>query len=57
MVTLKTANPQAGDFTFPMEFSLADNAWQLTRRTADVLLQLGRGATRHRAPPTPTPTR
>ncbi|BBX02661.1 hypothetical protein [Mycolicibacterium moriokaense] len=38
LVTLKTENPQAGDFTYPMEFTLADGSWQLARRTADELL-------------------
>ena len=50
LVTIRTANAEAGDFTFPMEFRFADNHWQLTRQTADALLQLGD------APPaTPTP--
>ncbi|MEO3759175.1 hypothetical protein ABGB19_12915 [Mycobacterium sp. B14F4] len=49
LVTIKTANPDAGDFTFPMEFHFADNHWQLTRKTADALLQLG-------DVPAPTPT-
>jgi len=45
-IVVKTANPQAGgDFTFPMEFSPADGSWQLTRRTADMLLQLGQEPT------------
>lgn len=48
-VTVKTANPQAGEFTFPMQFRFADNHWQLTRSTTDALLQLG-------PVPTPTPT-
>ncbi|SEH76098.1 hypothetical protein SAMN04489835_3770 [Mycolicibacterium rutilum] len=47
VVTIRTANPQAGDFTFPMEFRFADDHWQLSRRTADSLLQMGE--------PTPTP--
>jgi hypothetical protein len=58
LVTLKTANPQARDFTFPMEFNFVDNAWQLTRRTADALLHLGEDAPPvppPTAPPTPTP--
>ena len=38
VVSLKSANPQAGDFSFPMEFILTDNTWQLARRTADELL-------------------
>ena len=49
MVTIRTANPDAGDFTFPMEFHFADNRWQLTRDTADSLLQIG-------DVPVPTPT-
>ena len=50
-VTIKTANPQAGkDLKIPMEFSPQQNSWQLTRKTADLLLQLG-------PEPTPTPTR
>ena len=51
VVTLKAANPQAGDFTYPMEFISVDNFWQLTRRTADALLHPGEDA-----PPVPTPT-
>lgn len=52
IVTIRTANPQAGDFTFPMEFRFADGRWQLSRRTADSLLQIGEPA----PPPPPTPT-
>ena len=48
IVTIKSADPQAGDFTFPMQFRFADNHWQLTRATTDALLQTG---------PAPTPTR
>lgn len=50
IVTVTTANPQAGEFTFPMQFRFADDHWQLTRSTTDQLLQLGPVAT-----PTPTP--
>ncbi|OBF94772.1 hypothetical protein A5790_08770 [Mycobacterium sp. 852002-51152_SCH6134967] len=49
IVTVRTANPTAGEFTFPMQFRFADNHWQLTRSTTDALLQLGPA-------PTPTPT-
>ncbi|KUI23516.1 hypothetical protein AU193_00465 [Mycobacterium sp. GA-1285] len=49
IVTVRSANPAAGEFTFPMEFRFADNRWQLTRSTTDALLQLG-------PVPTPTPT-
>ena len=43
-VVAKTANPQTGEFAFPMEFSPTDVGWQLTRETADMLLQLGQPA-------------
>jgi hypothetical protein len=50
-VNLKTADQQAdGSFSFPMEFNQHNGSWQLTRRTADLLLQLGD------APRAPTPT-
>jgi len=38
VVSLKTANPQAGDFSYPMEFILTAGSWQLARRSADELL-------------------
>ncbi|MDV3135084.1 hypothetical protein [Mycobacterium sp. 29Ha] len=44
LISLKTGNPQAGDFSFPMEFVFVDNSWQLTRKTADELLQPGESA-------------
>ncbi len=49
-VVVKTANPQSGEFTFPMEFSFSQGSWQLTRDTADMLLTLGQGPA---ATPTP----
>lgn len=49
-IVIKPADPQAGDFTFPMEFSPAPDNWQLTRQTADVLLYADKE-------PSPTPTR
>ena len=50
-VVVKAPNRQSGgDFTFPMEFTPVRGSWQLTRQTADLLLELG-GA------PSPTPTR
>jgi len=49
-VTVKAANPQAGkDVKIPMEFSPQQDSWQLTRKTTDLLLQLG-------PKPTATPT-
>lgn len=51
LVSLKSASQQAGDFSYPMEFILTDNTWQLTRRAADELLQPD-----ETAPQTPTTT-
>lgn len=41
VISLKSANPQAGDFSYPMDFILTDNTWQLARASADELLQPG----------------
>ncbi|MGH3678449.1 MAG: hypothetical protein ACRDU5_22465 [Mycobacterium sp.] len=49
-VTVTAANQQAGNFTFPMEFTPIRDSWQLNRKTADLLLELGPPAT----PATPT---
>ena len=50
-ITVTTANPQTGgDLKFPMEFSPQQDSWQLTRQTADLLLEMGQQ-------PTATPTR
>lgn len=58
LVSLKTDNPQAGDFSFPMEFVLVDNTWRLTRKTADELLQPDASAPQTpSAPATPEPPR
>jgi len=71
-VLVRTANPQDGEFVYPMEFAPADGPWQLTRQSADLLLQLSRESEAPPvvepppappvvepppAPPTPTPTR
>jgi len=50
LVALKTENPQAGDFTYPMEFTFTENAWQLARRSADELLGEGSVAPSPTAP-------
>ena len=50
-IVVKAPNRQSGgDFTFPMEFTPVRNTWQLTRQTADLLLELGEATS-------PTPTR
>ncbi len=48
-ITMKSANPAVKDFTFPMEFNPMRDSWQLTRRTADLLLPMGNTPTA--APP------
>ncbi|HZN84958.1 MAG TPA: hypothetical protein VFC01_35475 [Mycobacterium sp.] len=49
-ITIKAGGAQAGkDLNFPMEFSPQQDGWQLTRKTADLLLQMG-------PLPTATPT-
>jgi hypothetical protein len=51
-VTLHSDNPALGSgFTFPMEFRPYFGTWQLSRRTADMLLALGNSPS-----PTPAPT-
>ncbi len=55
-VLVRTANPLDGEFTYPMEFARADGSWQLTRQTAELLLQLGNGESpAPSAPPAPEP--
>jgi hypothetical protein len=56
-ITMKPGGPQATgkDLKFPMEFAPQQDNWQLTRQTADLLLQMGQQPTG--AAPTPTPTR
>jgi hypothetical protein len=45
-ITIKPADPDAGkDLRFPMEFSPQGDSWQLTRQTADLLLQVGQQPT------------
>ncbi|ABM14255.1 MULTISPECIES: hypothetical protein [Mycolicibacterium] len=39
-IVITPANPPGGQFTYPMEFAPSDGSWQLTRQTADLLLQL-----------------
>jgi hypothetical protein len=52
-ITIKATGPQAhNDLKFPMEFAPRQDSWQLTRKTADLLLQMGQQPT---ATPTPTP--
>ncbi len=48
-VTVNTAQPNNPKFTFPMEFTPFQGGWQLSRRTAEMLLAMGK------SPATPTP--
>ena len=45
IVNVTTANQPPGKFSFPMEFTPDRDRWQLTRKTADLLLEFGEGAT------------
>lgn len=51
-VVIRTAQPPGGEFTYPMEFAQTAGSWQLTRQTADLLLQLDAAT-----PAAPTPPR
>jgi hypothetical protein len=51
-VSVNTAKPNRGNFTFPMEFTPSQGGWQLSRRTAETLLALGNSP----APTTPAPS-
>jgi hypothetical protein len=52
---VSSGNPAttARPFTFPMQFTLDEGAWQLTRATADQLLELGPVPTDTPAPEPP----
>lgn len=41
-VTVNTANPDTGAFTFPMEFAPADGGWQMSQDTAKAVLAFGK---------------
>jgi hypothetical protein len=51
-VYVSAPNPRGPKFSFPMEFTPYQEGWQLSARTADVLLAFG---TAQVAPPAPTP--
>jgi hypothetical protein len=51
-VNVTTANKPPGKFSFPMEFAPVHDRWELTRKTADLLLDFGQAQT---TPTTPTP--
>jgi hypothetical protein len=55
VISLKSANPQAGDFSYPMDFIHTDNTWQLARASADELLQPDADASQTPSAPSPLP--
>ena len=52
-VTVNTAKGNNGTFTFPMEFAPLQGGWQLSRRTAEMLLALGNSPAPTPPPPSP----
>ena len=61
VATIKVTTAAEGDgagreFTFPMEFTPNGGDWQLTRRTADLLLEMGAAGGPAPAPPAPSPS-
>jgi hypothetical protein len=50
-ISITSAAPDAKPFVYPMQFTPAGNGWQLTRSTADQLLEMGQNA------PPPSPPR
>ncbi|MDD4866251.1 MAG: hypothetical protein PHQ28_03735 [Mycobacterium sp.] len=43
-IRVNTAKPDNGNFIFPMEFNPVQGGWQLSQRTAEILLALGNSA-------------
>ena len=57
-ITVKSARANNGVFTFPMEFTPSAGApggWQLSKRTAQMLLALGNSPSLSTPPPAPAP--
>ncbi len=56
-VTVSSANPasEARPFSYPMQFTLHEGAWKLTRVTADQLLELGSVPSPAPSPPAEPP--
>lgn len=53
-IRVGTAQPNNRSFTFPMEFTPYEGGWQLSRRTAEMLLALGNSPATT-TPPVPSP--
>ncbi|MGV7676140.1 hypothetical protein [Mycobacterium persicum] len=55
-IVVTTAKPDDHEFTFPMEFKPTQSGWQLSRRTAEMLLALSNSRVSSPAPgPAPAP--
>jgi hypothetical protein len=54
-ITVKTARANNGVFTFPMEFAPFQGGWQLSKRTAQMLLALGNSPSLSTTPSTAPP--
>ena len=54
-VTVNTAQANNASFTFPMEFTPFQAGWQLSRRTAEMLLALGKSPAATTPAPGPAP--
>jgi hypothetical protein len=54
-ISVNTAQGNHGSFTFPMEFTPFQGGWQLSRRTAEMLLALGKSPAMTTAAPGPPP--
>ncbi|KZS59390.1 hypothetical protein [Mycobacterium ostraviense] len=55
-IVVNTAKPDNHEFTFPMEFKPGQGGWQLSRRTAEMLLALSSSRVSSPAPgPAPAP--
>ncbi len=54
-ISVNTAQANNGKFTFPMEFTPFQGGWQLSRRTAEMLLALGNSPAVTTPAPSPAP--
>ena len=53
--TVSVNTARGVNFTFPMEFTPNQGGWQLSKRTAEMLMGLGRSAPAPAPPPIPAP--
>jgi hypothetical protein len=54
-IVVTTGNPERREFTFPMDFSSFQGGWQLSRKTAEMLLALSNARSSTPAPPPSAP--